>query len=156
MTEPRLQLVKKFYTSQIKPKHGVYHFGTSGTIYGLGYGPKFHQNKHGHSIDCYSNRKSLFFGIERRINIFFLKSHFSAILNQYLETKYKRISDDEKTQLNETEEICYKTMEMAIEHFNQNFTPLIKTISPNVANIQLHLDVFDERNKKIENYQIMY
>ena len=39
-------------------------------------------------------------------------------------------------------------MDMAIEHFNQNFTPLIKTISPNVANIQLHLDVFAERNKK--------
>ena len=61
MIEPRLQLVKKFYINQIKSKHGVYHFGTSGTIFGLGYGPKFHQNKHVHSIDRYSNRKSVFF-----------------------------------------------------------------------------------------------
>ena len=96
MTEPCLQLVKKIYTNQIKLKHGLYHFGISCTIYRLGYGPKFHRNKHGHSIDRYSNCKSLFFGIERRINIFFIKSHFSAIFNQYLETKYKRISDDEK------------------------------------------------------------
>ena len=29
MTEPRLQLVKNFYFNQIKPKHGMYHFGTS-------------------------------------------------------------------------------------------------------------------------------
>ena len=121
----------------------------------MGYGPKFHRNKHGHSIDCYSNHKSFFFENERRQHIFFVKSHFSSTFNQHVESKYKRISDDERKRLNETEEICYKTMEMAIEHFNKNFTPLIKTLSPNVANIQLHLDVFDERNKKIENYQKM-
>ena len=63
MTESRLQLVKKFYINQIKSNHGVYHFGTSGTIYGLGYGPKFHRNKFGHSIDRYSNSKSFTFFI---------------------------------------------------------------------------------------------
>ena len=29
-------------------------------------------------------------------------------------------------------------MEMAVEHINKHFTPLFKTLSPNVANIQLH------------------
>ena len=60
MTNSRLQLANKFFVNQVKPKHGVYHFGTSGTIYGLGYGPKCHRNKHGHSIDRYANSKSTF------------------------------------------------------------------------------------------------
>ena len=60
-----------------------------------------------------------------------------------------------KKLLNKTEEICYKTMEIAIEHFKKHFTPLIKTSSPNVANIQLHLDIFDERNKNDKNHQII-
>ena len=60
MTEHRLQLVKKFFINQIKQKQGVDHFGTSGTIFGLRYVPKCHQNKHGHSIDRYSNSKSMF------------------------------------------------------------------------------------------------
>ena len=46
-------------------------------------------------------------------------------------------------------------MEMAIEHIKKHCTPLIKSLSPNDANIQLHLDVFDERNKHDKNYQIM-
>ena len=57
MTESSLEIVEKFYINQIKQKHGNYHFGTSGTIYGLGYGPKFHRNEHGNSIDRYSNSK---------------------------------------------------------------------------------------------------
>ena len=60
MTENRLQIANKFYINQIKQKQGNYHFGTSGTIFGLGYGPKCHRNKHGHSIDRYSNSKSAF------------------------------------------------------------------------------------------------
>ena len=39
-------------------------------------------------------------------------------------------------------------MEMAVEHINQHFTLLLKILSPNAAKSQLHLDVFDERNKK--------
>ena len=60
MTENRLQIANKFYINQIKQKQGNYHFGTSGTIFGLLYGPKCHRNKHGHSVDQYSNSKSLF------------------------------------------------------------------------------------------------
>ena len=49
---------------------------------------------------------------------------------------------------------------MAVEHINKHFTPLFKTLSPNVANIQLHLDVFDDRNKNdkklSENGQLNY
>ena len=35
MTERHLEIAEKFYINQIKQKHGNYHFGTSGTIYGL-------------------------------------------------------------------------------------------------------------------------
>ena len=59
MTDSRLQLVNKFFINQVKPKHGVYHCGTSGAIYGLGYGPKCHPNKYGHSINLYANSKSM-------------------------------------------------------------------------------------------------
>ena len=45
------------------------------------------------------------------------------------------------------EETCYKTMEMAIDHVNRKFTPMMKTLSPNIASVQMHLDVFDERNR---------
>ena len=57
MPQSNHDLVKKFYINQIKNGSGSYHFGTSGTIYGLGYGPKFHKNQYGHSIDRYSNSK---------------------------------------------------------------------------------------------------
>ena len=60
MTENRSQIANKFYINQIKQKQGNYHFGTSGIIYGLGYGPKCHRNEHGHSVDRYSNSKSAF------------------------------------------------------------------------------------------------
>ena len=59
MTESHLEIVENCYINQIKQKHGNYHFGTSGTLHGLGYGPKFHRDEHGHSIDQYSNSKCI-------------------------------------------------------------------------------------------------
>ena len=60
ITDERYELISKYYINQIKQKQGSYHFWTSGTIYGLGYGPKCHRNKDGHSIDQYSNSKFMF------------------------------------------------------------------------------------------------
>ena len=57
MPQSNHDVVKKFYINQIKNGSGSYHFRTSGTIYGLGYGPKFHKCQHGHSIDRYSSSK---------------------------------------------------------------------------------------------------
>ena len=59
LSEKDIQLTKKFYINQVKQQCGNYHFGTAGTIFGLGYGPKCHQNQHGHSIDRFSNSKYL-------------------------------------------------------------------------------------------------
>ena len=39
-------------------------------------------------------------------------------------------------------------MEVAIDHVNYSCTPLIKTISPHIANVQMHLNVFEERNQR--------
>ena len=55
ITDERYDLIKRYYVNQVKQNHNTYHFGTSGTIFGLGYGPKCHRNKDGHSIDRYSN-----------------------------------------------------------------------------------------------------
>ena len=60
MTKNRLEIAENFFINQIKQKNGNYHFGTSGTIHGLGYGPTFHRNENGHSIDQYSNSKFMF------------------------------------------------------------------------------------------------
>ena len=63
ITDERYELVNKFYFNQIKQNQGTYHFGTSGKIFGLGYGPKFRKNEHGHSINRYSNSKFFSFTI---------------------------------------------------------------------------------------------
>ena len=55
MTQPNQEMVNKFHINQKKKNSSSYHFGTSGTIFGLGYGPKCHCNEHGYSIDRYSN-----------------------------------------------------------------------------------------------------
>ena len=57
MTQRNHQIAKNFYINQIKKGNNSYHYDTSGTIYGLGYGPKCHKNQYGHSIDQYSNSK---------------------------------------------------------------------------------------------------
>jgi len=66
----------------------------------------------------------------------------------YKEIKYKKITDEEKNELNKNEESCYKIMEAAIDQLNQRFSPLRKTLSPNVAKVQMHMNVFEDRNKK--------
>ena len=65
----------------------------------------------------------------------------------YKEIKYKKITDEEKKELNKNDESCYKIMEAAIDHLNQRFSPLRKTLSPNVAKVQMHMNVFEDRNK---------
>ena len=53
-----LDISNKFFINQVKQNQGNYHYGISGTVFGLGYGPKFHRNEHGHSVDRFSNSES--------------------------------------------------------------------------------------------------
>ena len=62
-----LDIMKRFYINQIAIKKGNYHFNTTGTIYGLGYGPKSNRNEFGHSVCKFANSKYLCFFI---INLF--------------------------------------------------------------------------------------
>ena len=39
-------------------------------------------------------------------------------------------------------------MEVAIDHVNYSCNPLMKTISPHVANVQMHLNVFEAQNQR--------
>ena len=55
--EDDIPLMKKFFINQIAVKKGNYHFNTSGTIYGLGYGPKSNHNEYGHSVSRFANSK---------------------------------------------------------------------------------------------------
>ena len=57
ITQSDLPLMKRFYVNQIALRKGNYHFNTTGTIYGLGYGPKSNRNEYGHSVCKYANRK---------------------------------------------------------------------------------------------------
>ena len=52
-----LPLLKRFYINQIAIRKGNYDFDTTGTIYGLGYGPKSNRNEYGNSVCKFSNSK---------------------------------------------------------------------------------------------------
>ena len=65
-----------------------------------------------------------------------------------IETKHKKITFHEKNETDKLEEMCYNTIESAINHLNNSCDFLNRTLSPNVANIQMHLNVFEERKKK--------
>ena len=43
--------------------------------------------------------------------------------------------------------MCYNTVGTAINQINRSCSFLNRTLSPNVANIQMYLNVFEERNK---------
>ena len=81
LNKEHLDLCKKFYVNQVKQKQGIYHYGTSGTIFGLGYGPKFYQNVLGHSVDRYSNSEFTyhFVIIYSNIKIWILYSNNSYV-----------------------------------------------------------------------------
>ncbi len=69
----------------------------------------------------------------------------------FLETKLKKSTDEETNELHSIEELCHMTMDTAMQHVNQSFTPLKKkTLSPFLVNMQVHMDVFDERKKEDE------
>ena len=56
VSEDNIPSMKRYFENQFAVKNGNYHFDTTGTIYGLGYGTKSNQNKYGHSVckfaDC--------------------------------------------------------------------------------------------------------
>ena len=75
-----LLLMNLFFVNQIAIKKGKYHFNTSGTIYGLGYGPKSNRNKVGHSVYKHATSKSecvtfLFFVTLQQLIIIVLYYH---------------------------------------------------------------------------------
>ena len=52
-----LILMKRFLRNQISMTKKSYHFNTSGTIYGFGYGPKSNRNEYGHSVCRFATSK---------------------------------------------------------------------------------------------------
>lgn len=52
-----LQLMKRFLRNQISTTTKNYHFNTTGTIYGFGYGPKSNKNEYGHSVCRFATSK---------------------------------------------------------------------------------------------------
>ena len=45
VTGDNMLLMQRYFVNQIAIKKGNYHFDTTGTIYGLWYGPKLNRNK---------------------------------------------------------------------------------------------------------------
>ena len=113
-----IPLMKRYFINQITTKKGNYHFNTTGTIYGLGYGPKCNKNEFGHSIGKFANH------IEK-----------------------KKISTVERTRLTEIDNYAIKLMESTIGTFNVLLSPIKKSISPLVNKLQTHLDVFPDKDK---------
>ena len=82
IVEDDIDLMKKYFINQIAIKKGNYHFNTSGTIYGLGYGPKSNRNEYGHSVCRFANSKY------KKIR-FFQMSMYSTIINLLLFLYYR-------------------------------------------------------------------
>ena len=55
--EKDMKLMKRYLRNQITTTSKNYHFNTTGTIYGFGYGPKSNKNEYGHSICRFANSK---------------------------------------------------------------------------------------------------
>ena len=53
----RFEVDETFFVNQIAMKRGNYHFDTTGTIYGFGYGPKSNCNEFGLSVCKFANSK---------------------------------------------------------------------------------------------------
>ena len=49
--DSELPLMKCLFVNQIAIKKGNGQFNTTGTIYGLGYGPKSNRNEYGHYVN---------------------------------------------------------------------------------------------------------
>ncbi len=58
----------------------------------------------------------------------------------------KKITESEQIELQHIEEACYKAMESSVNYVNWQFSPLKKSSSPSVANVQIHMDIFEKRN----------
>ena len=66
----------------------------------------------------------------------------------FKEIKHKKSTNDELKELESIEKSCCKTMEIAIDRINHCCTPLVKTLSPNVSNLQMHLNMFEDKNQE--------
>ena len=73
MTDSDLPLMKRYFVNQIAIKKGNYHFNTTGTVYGLGYGPKSNRKEYGHSVCKYTSRKLIY------ISFYYFKAYLSYL-----------------------------------------------------------------------------
>jgi len=59
--QEEIPLMKRFLRNQILSTKGNYHFNTTGTIYGIGYGSKSNRNEYGHSVCIFANSEYISF-----------------------------------------------------------------------------------------------
>ena len=139
-----LPLLKRFYINQIAIRKGNYHFGTTGTIYGLGYGPKSNRNEYGHSVCKFSNRKlsNFFYQI---LQFIFYSTHFIPFIPSDIEKK--KTTTYEKSRLSMIDDNMRHFAEYSINRMCKKFAPVRKSISPLVDKLQVHLDVFPDKKR---------
>ena len=142
--EGDLPIMKRFYINQVALKKGNYHYNTTGTIIGMGYGPKSNRNEFGHSVCKFANSKLSNFIIEDWCLILINSFLFRF---KYPDIEKKKITTYETNRLNVIEDNIRCFTESSIDGLTKHFAPLRKSISPLVDKLQVHLDLFPEKKK---------
>ena len=138
-----LKIAQKYFYNQTKNNSADYHFGTTGSIFSFGYGPRYSKNpKTQHSIDRLANSEQ-----EKKNCYIFVKL---PILLNYIyflntETTFKKITEDDKRKLAEVEHRVYKALEHSLQCFNNHFVPLKNKLSPKISTLQPFMDIYPEQ-----------
>lgn len=77
--EKEITLMNRFLRNQILQTNGNYHFKTTGTIYGMGYGPKSNRNEYGHSVCRFANGE--YISLNYFFSYQFLRTHYLTLIH---------------------------------------------------------------------------
>ena len=117
VSKKEVDLCNKFWYNQIKTD-GTFHFGTTGKIFSLGFGPKY-----------------------------YIDNNTNLSIGEFAEKKrnYATAQVDDKEQLKSK---MFEFLHLSVNHIFGTFNRIQHTISPHISKLQYHFDLFDKEKKK--------
>ena len=116
VSKKEVDLCNKFWYNQIKTD-GTFHFGTTGKIFSLGYGPKY-----------------------------YIDNNTNLSIGEFAEKKrnYATAQVDDKEQLKSK---MFEFLHLSVNHIFGTFNQIQHTISPHISKLQYHFDLFDKEKE---------
>ena len=148
VTANNIILAKKYLQNQVVASEKKYHYDTTGTIHGFGFGPVYKSNEDTkHSIEMFA--KSEYDNVEL-FCLFYEDFDTDLIFFWNTEPTYKKASNVDTELLDKLQEKIYHILNLSIDMINNRFIQLRKKLSPKVATIQSNID-FHPNNTQLEN-----